>query len=197
MILLEANRVDLIRKEQASDNYKNSDENRYGHVFSLNGYATFDKVDYSNLVSAGSLTVSFSLKGKTDTYTDTIRFDNFLNNLRDKAKKENLTYNTILFALRISLDRDDLYLHCTCPDYKYRQAYHAYRNGYGIVEETIPSDDTNPNDTKGSMCKHLSYLLSEVSWLKELAKYVFRSLTNLKKRSDEAFNILVYNKRSK
>lgn len=60
-----------------------------------------------------------------------------------------------------------------CPDWKYRQAYHAGRDGYnsGPVE-TRASDITNPRDSKGGGCKHVNLVLGNVDWIMKVASVI-------------------------
>lgn len=191
MQINEANRVELIRKEQKSDNYANSKSNRYGQTFSISNYALFKKIDLNYLFTTGHLWVYLEVNGKTDKYTCVIKFKNFLKNLAIKLQDENLTYNTILFALRVSLDKEDLFLHCNCPDYIYRQNFWANKNKYWAKTEKRPSGKTNPLDTKGSMCKHLSWLLTDTSWLGELSKFLFNYLKTLKQKNEKGYETII------
>lgn len=191
MILNEANRVELIRKEQNSDTYVNSNKNRYGQTFSINNYSLFKKIDLNYLFTTGHLWVYLSVKGKTADYVCVIKFKNFLKNLATRLQNENLTYNTILFALRLSFEKEDLFLSCNCPDYVYRQGYYATKNKYWAKEERRPSNITNPHDTKGSMCKHLSWLLTDTSWIEWLSKFLFNYLKQLKTKNEEGYKVII------
>lgn len=60
-----------------------------------------------------------------------------------------------------------------CEDWKYRQAYWATQKNYNAGEpETRVSDITNPNDTKGSGCKHVMLVLSNMDWIMKVCSVI-------------------------
>ena len=60
--------------------------------------------------------------GETDTYTVTVSFGGFLDNLKDELKRVNnkLDLRVVIKALVRSFNSDNLYVRCSCPDFKYR-----------------------------------------------------------------------------
>ena len=54
--------------------------------------------------------------------------------------------------LQLSLS-GDLKVHCTCPDFKYRFSYLAWKKGYGIIREQRYPKVQNRN-LQGTACKH-------------------------------------------
>lgn len=60
-----------------------------------------------------------------------------------------------------------------CPDFKYRLAYHATKQGFKAGEaENRASNITNPNDDKGALCKHISAALNNASWIRNIASVI-------------------------
>lgn len=60
-----------------------------------------------------------------------------------------------------------------CPDFRFRQAYYATKDGYNSgIPEIRPSDITNPNDTKGAGCKHINLILGNVDWIMKVASVI-------------------------
>lgn len=60
-----------------------------------------------------------------------------------------------------------------CEDWKYRQAYWATQNNYNSgYPEIRVSNITNPNDTKGSGCKHVMLVLSNMDWIMKVCSVI-------------------------
>jgi transcriptional regulator with XRE-family HTH domain len=74
-------------------------------------------------------------------------------------------------ALSKSLDSEDLYIDCTCPDFKYRFAFWCTQDDckYGLQQNTPPKV-RNVNNNKGYVCKHLLALLYGKRWVRSAAK---------------------------
>lgn len=81
----------------------------------------------------------------------------------------------------------DLKVHCTCPDFRYRQKYMAYNLGYGIFKETRFPKIRNPR-LEGSVCKHLICVLSVVgtNWT-SIAKDMKKTKFFKRKYEDEEY----------
>jgi hypothetical protein len=63
-----------------------------------------------------------------------------------------------------AIESSDVKVDCTCPDFKYRLAYYASQNGFKEGElENRPAEITNPNNNKGSCCKHILVALNNAS----------------------------------
>jgi hypothetical protein len=60
-----------------------------------------------------------------------------------------------------------------CEDWQYRHAYWATQNNYNSGSPEIRvSDITNPNDTKGSGCKHIMLVLSNMDWIMKVCSVI-------------------------
>ena len=68
-----------------------------------------------------------------------------------------------------------------CPDFAYRHKYWASVNGFVAGnKETRPSDETNPDDDMGGLCKHLALVLSNVSWVNKVCSTIFNYINYVK-----------------
>lgn len=85
----------------------------------------FNKIDMNSLFKSGILTVNIDVKGETDNYVVGISFGGFLDKLKEKLKdgETQLDLKLIIRALLDSFNREDVYIRCSCPDFKYRMAY--------------------------------------------------------------------------
>ena len=73
-----------------------------------------------------------------------------------------------------------------CPDFKFRFDFWSTVNNYNSGNpQNIPAKITNPNNTKGSGCKHVLLVLANVEWLLRVASvinnYVNYAETHLQK----------------
>ena len=78
------------------------------------------------------LTVDIQVKGETDTYTVKISFGGFCELLQDQIKKQNgkLDFKAVTRALILGFNKDDVFIHCSCPDATYRMNYWQTKNNH-------------------------------------------------------------------
>lgn len=121
----------------------------------------------------------FVFKTPIKDYVCTIAFPGVFTSLKQTIRStagdpSKINLQMVIKALRIAFDAtDDVKVDCTCPDFYYRYSYVATQNGYKYGEpQTIPADQTNPDDDIGSTCKHLDLLLSNKRWLTKAASVV-------------------------
>lgn len=116
------------------------------------------------------------IKVPVGDYICTVAYKGVLENLKSVLKRQpkpNVTLQSVIKAVTMSIDDTDLLVDCTCFDFKYRYAYWSSKYGYKYGEpETRPPKITNPDDNIGSMCKHLTALLSNKKWLVKIASTV-------------------------
>ena len=175
----EATRNQLINKTKNSDNYKDQSKgkNRWDRRTKsriANSVAQYNKVDMDALFKRDILTLGVDVHGETDDYVVTIRFIGLLKEVQRevKANKGKLEYKVIARAMSRVFNSGDVSLHCTCPDFKYRQSYNASKQNYGTQYEPRPSNITNPNDTKGGGCKHCMLVLSNLDWMMKVSSVI-------------------------
>ena len=97
-------------------------------------------------------------------YETVIAFQNVFTDLVQVAKQTSghgVNAHLIQKSLKQSLDRNDIYLDCQCPDFKYRYAYHSTQGKFkwGKLQYSNGKKIRNPNNDIGSTCKHLYALL--------------------------------------
>jgi hypothetical protein len=166
MILVEATRKELIRKCQHETPLRYKKRIEYArHIKPI--VMTRDL-----FISTGTLVVPMEI----GDYVVTININGVLPLIREELDKQNKTYPDRMLvykALRRAVDTSQVYVNCTCPDYKYRFRYLATRNKYNYgTPETRPANITNP-DNNGSVCKHITAALTRPSqWLKYVAGWI-------------------------
>jgi len=96
-------------------------------------------------------------------------------------------------ALIKAFNADDVLVRCSCPDFVYRESFWLSMNG-GIAGEmeTRPSDKTNPDDTKGSGCKHIQTVLSNTSWLQRVARVIFNYVNYMQEHFEGLYAEKIY-----
>lgn len=164
-LLLEKGRTDLLRKTQSQS------KARWKKRMNYKGFS-IKNVDIQDLIDKDRVTVTFEV----GDYNDTIAFTNILLNLRELVKKDPkhiIKFDWVIRACQKALDQSDIYVNCTCSDFKYRFAYVATKNTYKYgKKEMRPADVRNPNDNIGALCKHLTAILSNKNWVNKVATKV-------------------------
>lgn len=130
------------------------------------------KTDIRDLDDKDTVVVEFEV----GDYKVLVSFSNILLNLRQIVKqdpKHMVKFDWVIRACNRALDQADIYVNCQCADFRYRMKYWASRNKYVYGKRELrPADITNPNDDKGSVCKHLLSVLSNKNWMTKVATVV-------------------------
>ena len=169
-LLLELNRNQLINKSKHSDNYKDTSKGRNrwerrNHSKIDRRVDQYNKIDMNSFFKKDELKVGINVHGETDDYVVLIRFNNALKAIADEIKRNNnkLEFKCVLIALQRTFNNGDVFVSCTCPDFKYRIAYSATKGGYNSgAPEVRASNITNPHDTKGAGCKHINLVIGNI-----------------------------------
>lgn len=179
-LLLELNRNQLINKSKHSDNYKDQSKGRNrwerrNHSKIDRRVDQYNKIDMNSFFKKDELKVGINVHGETDDYIVTIRFNNALKAIADEIKRNNnkLEFKCVLIALQRTFNNGDVFVSCTCPDWKYRQSYYSTRDGYNSgTPEIRASNITNPKDTKGGGCKHVNLVIGNIDWVMKIASVI-------------------------
>jgi hypothetical protein len=133
---------------------------------------SYKGVDITKLLRYGRV----SAKVPVGNYICTVEFSGLIDEMKRVLKKQpqpNVTLQTVIQAVSAAYDKNDIYVDCSCPDFIYRYSFWATKYGYKSGKpENRPTKITNPNDKKGSVCKHLLALLSNKRWLVKLSTII-------------------------
>ena len=138
--LNEDSRSQLISKGRSAEREKGDGKTRYEkRVKSRVASSTrqYNQINMNQLFKDNILTVSIEVKGETDNYTVTMSFGGFLDEIHDQLKKLNLNeinLRIITRALVNAFNGENVYIKCTCPDWKYRMNYWATKSQLIINE---------------------------------------------------------------
>lgn len=179
-LLLELNRSQLINKSKRSDNYKDQSKGRNRWERRNKSkidtkVAQYNKIDMNDLFKNDELKVGINVHGETSDYIVLIRYNYILEEIQNQIKRNNnkLEFKCILIALQRVFNQGNVFVSCTCADWKYRQAYNASKGGYNSgALEVRASNITNPGDTKGAGCKHVNLVLGNVDWIMKVSSVI-------------------------
>lgn len=193
--LTEDTRQQLLSKSRSSNEGGKSRYSRRVKSRVANTVKQYNSIDMNKLFKEDIITINISVNGETDNYTVRISFGGFLEVLRDEIKRGGgeLNLRAIMRSLVICFNRDDVFISCSCPDWKYRFQYWATRNDINSGEpQDIPADITNPQDKKGSACKHVLLVLSNNSWLIKVASVINNYIKYAKNHMEKAYADIIY-----
>ena len=164
--LIEVTRQELIRKN------RNETPERYARRMNYVNTIKPLGVTKDLFINTGTLTVPINV----GDYIVTIHISGIMKLIRQELDRSGKTLPDrplVYRALRKAVDESNIYVDCTCPDFRYRFSYWSTRNDYKYGKpETRPADITNP-DNKGSICKHITAALVRPSqWLKYVAGWI-------------------------
>lgn len=150
-------------------------------------------MDMNGLFQHGILTVNIEVNGETDNYLVTMKFGGFLEELQKILRAQDFNLRAVTRALINAFNRDDVYIHCSCPDWQYRFAYWGSVNDInsGAIE-TRPSDITNPEDDKGPGCKHVMLVLANTTWLVKCSSVVNNYVNYMQKHYPKLYADIIY-----
>lgn len=155
----------------------------------------YNRINMNELFKNGIVTIGIEIKGETDNYIVTISYGGVLDELRELIKRNNnqLDLKSVIKALVIAFNKNDVYIRCTCPDFFYRFGYWATKNNIisGDVQ-LIPSDETNPKDDLGPACKHVLLVLSNTSWLIKVASVIRNYIIYMEKHMQKQYANIIY-----
>ena len=199
-LLLEDKRSQLLSRSKTGEPYvpwnQFKGKNRYQRrLYSrlASSVKNFNSIDMNKLFKDDILDVDIDVKGETNIYVVRISFGGFLDELHNFLKTQELNRKIIAKALARAFNDDQVYINCTCPDFRYRGKYWATKNNILVgAPETRPSDITNPNDTKGPGCKHITLALSDSSWLVKVSSVIYNYIEYMKEHDERLYQKYIY-----
>lgn len=203
--LTEDNRTSLIAQSRNAGAYKNQERGKnrmerkkYSKI--ANAVKSYNEIDMNKLFKQDILQVNIPVVGENDEYTVTIKIEGVIGEMQKNIKNNSnkMEFRTIVQSLTKVFNTADVYVKCTCPDFKYRFAH------WNIIKN-VSVDDTsadpgpgkgiaNPNDDKGRGCKHILLALSNGDWMLKVASVINNYCHFLSEKKPEAFLKLVFPK---
>ena len=202
-ILLEDRRSELLSQSKKGANYAPSNQyfgkNRYQRRTKSKiapSIKHFNTLDMDKFFKSDTLDVSVDINGETNIYKVRMSFYGTLEELHKTLSKNTdleVDRKMILKALTKAFNSDNVFINCTCPDFKYRFKYWATKKNILIGDpENRPADITNPSDNKGPGCKHIILCLSDASWLIKIASVIFNYINYMKEHDERLYQRYIY-----
>ena len=200
--LVEDSRKDYISKGKTADKYAPSNQhlglrryNRRTHSKVARSVAQFNKISMDELFKFDILRVDIEVQGETDKYLVTLAMPGVIEYLRNNLKDDDrLDSKTVYRAVMSAFNSDDIRVHCTCPDFKYRFAYWLTKKNLNAGEpQTDPGKGiANPHDSKGTGCKHIMLVLSNNSWVIKVASVIRNYINYMSKHEERLYKEIIY-----
>ena len=151
-------------------------------------------MDMNSLFKDGILTLNIQVVGETDDYIVTMKFGGFLEELHKMIQSQgNFNLRAVTRALINAFNRDDVFVHCSCPDWQYRFAYWGTVNDINSgMAENRPSDITNPEDDKGPACKHVMLVLANTTWCIKASSVVYNYINYMESHYPKLYADIIY-----
>lgn len=200
--LIEDSRAQLLNKSKHGKEYvldKSKGKNRYERRLkssiakSVNNY---NRLDMNKFFKQDTLDVVVKVKGETDNYEVKIRFNGILDELHKILDSgQEFDFRSVSQALIRAFNREDVFIHCSCPDWQYR--FNHWATVHDITSgapEDRPNrfDWTNKNDDMGAACKHVLLVLQNNTWLNKVAAVIRNYVTYMKDHSQKMYADIVY-----
>lgn len=204
-ILTEATRSQLMTKSRQGALYKDTSKgkNRWERRVRsrvANSATQYNKISMDKFFKQDILELAIDVQGETDKYVVTVRFDDILSEIQHELHNNNdkLEFKVVVVALSRVFNRGDVYLNCTCPDFKYRFNYIADKQNYnsgvrtGGLEWVQAPKITNPGDTLGAGCKHINLVLANINWIYKLTSVIVNYIKYCEKNMQSNYANIIY-----
>lgn len=196
--LLEDRRNALMAQGRRGEKEKHSGKSRYEMRVKSRVASTvreFNEIDMESLFVHNILTVNIPVVGETDRYLVRIKLGGFLDSLREQLERQNnqLNLRAITRALTEIFNREDVYIHCSCPDWRYRMAYWStIKDINSGPPENRPAKITNPKNNLGPGCKHVMLVLSNNSWMIKVASVINNYIYYMERNRKKDYADIIY-----
>lgn len=198
MQLQEKSRSDLLSKSMTAKPTKSYNTTRFERrklQTMKTSSSIFNKLDMNSVFKSDALSLEIPVEGETNTYTVTILFDGICKDIQRELKKNdyNLEFKVIYKAIVRAIKNQNMFIGCTCKDYKFRFQYIATKEKYNALQaQLVPATQTNPNNDQGAGCKHILKVLDDLSWAMQLATALNNYILYMKKNKQKLFNDIMF-----
>ena len=204
-ILLEDTRTMLVSKSRGAGTYQ--DTSRGKNRFERKKYSSvaktvkqYNKIDMNQLFKEDILEVSIPVVGEHDSYTVSVKMEGVVKEIAANIKnnKNQLEYRTIVQAITKVFNSSNIYVKCTCKDYKYRFAHWNIVNNVSVDDSSSDPGPgrgiANPKDDKGRGCKHVLLVLANGDWLMKVASVINNYIHYAEEKLQKPFLKLIFPK---
>jgi hypothetical protein len=201
----EATRTQLVAQSRSVGQYKDQSrgKNRFERkkwVKQANSVKAYNRIEMNQLFKQDILQVDIPVVGETDEYTVTVKVEGVAAEIQKNIKNNNnkFEFRTVIQALTKVFNTTDVYVKCTCDDYKYRFHHHGIMHKISVDDSSKDPGPgkgiANPNDDKGKGCKHILCTLSNGNWMMKASSVIVNYCHFLSEKKPDAFLKLVFPK---
>lgn len=193
-LINEATKSQLLQKSQSSKKGKDRFVRRRRSRL-VNKVKQFNSMDMNKLFKEDILDVDIQVHGETNDYIVKISFGGFLDELHKVLPKDTkVDIRYITKALQNAIYHGEIFVHCTCADFKYRFAYWSTINKFNSGEPQTSNGKKirNPDDSLGSGCKHILLVLNNVSWVIKVASVINNYIKWVENNYQKAYAEILY-----
>ena len=204
-LLLEDTRTMLVGKSRNAGQYQ--DQSRGKNRFERKKYSQvaktvkqYNTIDMNKLFKEDILEVSIPVVGEHDSYTVSVKMEGVVKEIAVNIKnnKNQLEYRTVVQAITKIFNSSNIWVKCTCKDYKYRFAHWNIVNNVSVDDSASDPGPgrgiVNPKDDKGRGCKHVLLVLANGDWLMKVASVINNYIHYAEEKLQKPFLKLIFPK---
>lgn len=199
MLIYEETRNSLLSRSKNVEREKEDGKTRFEKRVKCklsSSVKEYNAINMNSLFFDDILTVKVPVRGETNNYVVTIKFTGFIDILQRELKKinaEDVDLRLIIRALIQAFNSEEVFIHCSCEDFKYRFNYWVTRKDINSGEpQYIPTRITNPLDNKGAGCKHIMLVLSNTQWLMKVSSVINNYIKYMKTHIPKDYAQYIY-----
>ncbi len=198
MKLLEKRRSELLDKSKSADRTKSYGTTRYDRRNAVEVFNTdrnFNNIDMNALFKSDTLSLLLPIHGERGNYEVEVLFNNVCPAIKHEIRANNykLEFKCIYKALIRAVNNNDIYIGCSCSDFKYRFSYWGTKERYSSMKpQLVPAKITNPNNSKGAACKHVLNVLGNLDWVLKLASTINNYIAYMSENMSDKYEDIMF-----
>lgn len=160
-----------------------------------NNSKSYNNIDMNKFFKEDIFEAKLDVIGETDIYEVIISFQGVIEELKKLINERNqiIDLNLIIRSVVRAFDKNDIYIHCGCLDFRYRFAYWSTIHRYNSdMPEMRPANITNPEDELGSTCKHGLLVLNKQLWIIKVSSVINNYIKYMKLRNKKLYEKIIY-----
>jgi len=205
LILTEDTRNMLVSKSRSVGHYKDQShgKNRFERKRLSQVSRTvkqYNQIDMNKLFKQDLLIVHIPVQGESDSYTVSVKMEGVIAEIAKniRSNKNQFEFRTVVQALTKIFNTQNIYVKCTCDDYKYRFAHWNIVNNVSVDDSASDPGPghgkANPNDDKGRGCKHVLLVLANGDWVLKVASVINNYVHYAEEHLQKAFLKVIFPK---
>lgn len=156
----------------------------------------YNRIDMNTFFKKDILNFEIEVRGETDNYKVKIKLNNIIDELKKILKRTNrqVEFKNIVEAITRVFEHDDVYLSCTCPDWKYRFDHWAHVGQFASSKQDPGPGKgiANPNNDKGSGCKHVLLVMANKDWVMKVSSTINNYINYMKDNQERLYQSIIF-----